>query len=189
MELFRQGFGTNPATRRRVDIAKGIVVDADAERADTRRARRHGSGLAARGTTTSYTIAAALIVACVLVVLVLSGCAISASAGAVAPSIEIESVRLTAAGHYIDLRYRVLDADAANSSLGPGVKPLLIDEATGATMAVPTTAKLGSLRQTRGNQRPDRSYFVLFANTAGVKAGSVVTAQMGDMRFESLTIE
>ncbi|MGB5719371.1 MAG: hypothetical protein WBM34_01670, partial [Woeseiaceae bacterium] len=106
-----------------------------------------------------------------------------------APSISIESVRLTAAGHYIDLRYRVLDPVRANESLGPGVKPVLIDELTGATMGVPMTAKLGSLRQTRGDQRPDRSYFVLFANTAGVRSGSSVTAQLGDMRFENLTIE
>jgi hypothetical protein len=45
------------------------------------------------------------------------------------------------------------------------------------------------LRQTRGEQRPDRSYFVLFANTAGVRSGSHVTADIGDMKFESLIIE
>lgn len=121
-------------------------------------------------------------------VLVFSGCA-SQSSPKVDRSIEIESVRITAAGHYIDLRYRVLDPAAANASLGPGVKPTLIDDASGIVMSVPMTAKLGSLRQTRGEQRPDRSYFVLFANTAGVQSGSRVTAKLGDMTFESLTIE
>ena len=118
----------------------------------------------------------------------LSGCAGQVTQDTV-PSISIESVRITAAGHYIDLRYRVLDPEAANASLGPGVKPTLTDEATGIVMAVPMTAKLGALRQTRGDQRPDRSYFVLFANTAGARSGSQVTAEMGDMTFENLTIE
>jgi hypothetical protein len=122
------------------------------------------------------------------VLTVLTGCA-GQSTNRSDPSIEIEAVRITAAGHYIDLRYRVLDPARANESLGPGVKPVLIDEATGVVMSVPMTAKLGALRQTRGNQRPDRSYFVLFANTAGARSGSIVTAKLGDMRFENLIIE
>jgi hypothetical protein len=56
-------------------------------------------------------------------------------------------------------------------------------------MAVPTTAKLGALRQTRGVQKPDHTYFVLFLNSAGARSGSIVTAEIGDMRFENLTIE
>ena len=123
------------------------------------------------------------------ILILFSGCASQPAEPEVQNSIEIESIRLTAAGHYLDLRYRVLDADRANASLGPGIKPLLIDEDTGRVMAVPTTAKLGSLRQTRGEQRPDRSYFVLFVNSAGVKSGSRVTAEMGDMTFESIVIE
>jgi hypothetical protein len=56
-------------------------------------------------------------------------------------------------------------------------------------MAVPTTAKLGALRQTKAIQKTDRSYFVLFVNSAGLVPGSKVTAQMGDMTFEGLTVE
>ena len=129
-------------------------------------------------------------VALLVSMLTLSGCASQQKVAQAAPqAIEIESVRITAAGHYVDLRYRVLDPALANSSLGPGVKPTLIDEASGISMGVPTTAKLGSLRQTKGDQRPDRTYFVLFANTAGLTSGSKVTAQMGDMKFEGLTVE
>jgi hypothetical protein len=119
--------------------------------------------------------------------ILLSGCA--GQAPAVQNSIEIESIRLTAAGHFLDLRYRVLDAKLANENLGAGVKPLLIDQSSGIVMAVPTTAKLGSLRQTRGEQRPDRSYFVLFVNSAGLTSGSRVTAEMGEMKFENIIIE
>lgn len=121
---------------------------------------------------------------------VLAGCA----AGPVAqaeptPPIKIEAVRLTAAGHYIDLRYRVLDATRANELLGPGVKPLLINEATGATMGVPMTAKLGPLRQTQATQRPDHLYFVMFLNSAGLTPGSKVTAQLGGISVPDLTVE
>jgi hypothetical protein len=103
--------------------------------------------------------------------------------------IAIESIRLTAAGHFVDLRYRVRDPESANELLGPGVKPRLIDEATGVVMEVPMTAKLGELRQTQAEQRPDRSYFVFFSNSAGVHAGSRVTAELGEARFTGLTIE
>jgi len=119
----------------------------------------------------------------------LSACASQPAAKAAKNSIEVEAVRLTAAGHYIDLRYRVLDAERASQVIGPGVKPTLIDEATGTVMAVPMTAKLGSLRQTRGVQKPDHQYFILFVNGAGLKPGSLVTAEIGDMRFENLAIE
>lgn len=101
----------------------------------------------------------------------------------------IESVRLTAAGHFVDLRYRVADPERANEILGPGIKPRLIDEATGTVMEVPMTAKLGPLRQTRGEQRTGRSYFVLFANNAGLEPGSVVAAELGDLRFEGLIVQ
>ena len=89
----------------------------------------------------------------------------------------------------IDLRYRVLDPVRANEMLGPGVKPLLIDQATGLKMGVPMTAKLGPLRQTRARQRPDRLYFVIFTNTAGLQPGSQVTAQLGDITVTNLTVE
>jgi hypothetical protein len=114
----------------------------------------------------------------------------SETAGNSAPQpIAIESIRVTAAGHFIDLRYRVTDPAKANELLGPGVKSTLIDERTGTVMEIPMTAKLGLLRQTQGEQRTDRSYFIFFANTAPVRSGSHVTAQIGPMRFEGLTVE
>jgi hypothetical protein len=104
------------------------------------------------------------------------------------PPIAIDSIRLTGANHYLDLRYRVLDAERAQESLGPGVKPRLIDERTGVVMAVPMTAKLGSLRQTQAAQEPGRQYFVMFIN-GGVGPGSRVTAELGDLKFEHLVVE
>jgi hypothetical protein len=103
-------------------------------------------------------------------------------------AIEVQSVRLTAAGHYVDLRYRVLDADRANQALGPKVRPKLISEATGAVMAVPTTAKLGSLRQTQAVQATGRNYFVMFVNN-GLTPGSRVTAELGEIKFQHLLVQ
>lgn len=123
---------------------------------------------------------------------VLAGCASSGGIRAAEPApIAIESVRVTAAGHFIDLRYRVLDPVRANELLGrnAGVKPVLIDQATGLKMGVPMTAKLGPLRQTQAVQRPDHLYFVMFTNTAGLHPGSQVTAQLGEITVSNLTVE
>lgn len=184
MESYRDKSGRGTQRYRRVDVASGRLIST-AEPGS----RRPGATVRWReiSGTARLAITAAILVSAIVM---LAGCATAKSRPApAANSIEIESLRLTAAGHYIDLRYRVLDAERANRALGPGVKPLLIDEASGAVMAVPTTAKLGSLRQTRGVQRPDRSYFVLFVNSARLTPGSRVTAELGDMKFESLTIE
>lgn len=116
-----------------------------------------------------------------------SGCAVQGSARS-AP-IAIESVRLTAADHYIDLRYRVLDPAAAQAALGPKVRPKLVNEDNGAVMAVPTTAKLGALRQTQARQAEGRTYFVFFVNSGGVRPGSRVSAELGALRFEDLTVQ
>ena len=120
---------------------------------------------------------------------VLAGCASGAQSRAADPPNRIEAVRLTAAGHYIDLRYRVTDPARANEMLGPGVRPVLVNEANGAVMAVPMTAKLGPLRQTQAKQKTDHLYFVMFVNSGAVVPGSTVTAQLGDIRIAHLTVQ
>jgi hypothetical protein len=120
-----------------------------------------------------------------------AGCASPGRADAQAGSavIAIDSLHLSAAGTLVDLRYRVVDPQRAQEMLGSKVRPKLIDERTGIEMSVPTTAKLGSLRQTQGQQRTGRTYFVLFVNNAGVATGSRVTAELGELRFRHLVVE
>jgi len=120
-----------------------------------------------------------------------SGCAATTSTGRAAaePPISIVAVQLSGAGHYVDLRYRVLDPARAQAALGPGVHPQLINEENGLVMAVPTTAKLGSLRQTQAVQKPGRTYFVMFVNSGGVRSGSRVTAKLGTLEFEHLVVD
>jgi hypothetical protein len=182
-DRYRQGLGRRKGAQRRVDVSNGRLIKAtqDIPRAQTIEMRSL--------TIKKPTHVLFGFVVCLASMLILTACASQPAGHATKNSIEIESLRLTAAGHYIDLRYRVLDAERASQSIGPGVKPLLIDEATGTVMAVPMTAKLGALRQTRGIQKPEHLYFVLFVNGAGLEPGSRVTAEIGDMRFESLTIE
>ncbi|MFZ5799349.1 MAG: hypothetical protein ACYCYR_11145 [Desulfobulbaceae bacterium] len=103
--------------------------------------------------------------------------------------IEITSLRMTAAGHMIDFRYRVLDPEKARPLFDRRNKAYLIDEASGKVLSVPTTAKIGPLRTT-GDIKEGRIYWMFFGNTTGlVKAGSKATVVIGDFRAEHLVVE
>lgn len=125
----------------------------------------------------------------VLLLLPLAGCAqlgTALSGGAQAP-LTVERVNVTAAGHFVDLRYRVTDVEAARAALKPGAVFRLVDEQTGHAMMVPTTAKLGALRQTKG-LKTGHTYFMLFMN-GGVRPGSLVTAEIAGFKFRHLRIQ
>jgi hypothetical protein len=99
------------------------------------------------------------------------------------------SIRQTAAGNMLDFRYYVIDEQKAAPLFSPKIKPLLIDEDTGAVMAVPEVPKVGSMRSTRKPLK-DRGYFILFANPhQHVKQGHKVTVTIGDYRAEHLVVE
>ena len=150
-------------------------------------------------------------VACAIVLAtLLGGCASSAgggyssgagrmpSAGGVAEhagedklGIRMEGLRLSAAGYILDFRYRVIDPAKAAPLQDRKIRPYLLDEASGAQLGVPDTAKLGQLRTTGRNRVvSDQDYFILFANPGRfVQAGNKVTLVMGDLRIENLTVE
>lgn len=99
------------------------------------------------------------------------------------------SIRQTADGHMLDFRYRITDAEKASPLFSPKIKPLIIDEDTGAVMAVPTVPKVGSMRSTR-KPLQDRNYAILFANPQKhIKPGHKVTVTIGDYRAEHLVVE
>ena len=77
--------------------------------------------------------------------------------------IQIQSIRLSAAGYMLDFRYRVIDPDKAEHLFDRSIKPYLIDERTGSRFAVPNPPKVGPLR-TSNKPLADRIYFVFFAN-------------------------
>ena len=102
--------------------------------------------------------------------------------------IEILGLRPTAAGHMLDLRFRVLDPVKASALLSGDEPAFVIDQRTGKTLPVPVT-KLGSLRQTTRKPRAGRVYFMLFSNVPGlVTEGSTVTVVIGDFREEDITV-
>ncbi len=104
--------------------------------------------------------------------------------------IEVASLRLSANGYFVDFRYKVLDPEKAAPLSKKEWKPYLIDEATGQKLLVPSTPKLGALRQTAQQLDAGRIYFIFFGNSRGVvKAGNKVTVVVGDCRIEGLTIE
>lgn len=104
--------------------------------------------------------------------------------------IEIQGIRLSAAGYMLDFRYRVLDPVKAAPLLDRKIQPYLLDEASGARLAVPDSPKVGSLRTTSRNKViPGRNYYILFANPGRyLQAGSKVTVVAGDTRISDLTV-
>ena len=106
--------------------------------------------------------------------------------------IRVDGIRLSGAGYLLDFRYKVVDVERATKLLMEGKKPQLIDEATGATFAVPDMPKVGALKTSaRGhNLREGMTGFVLFANPAQiVKAGAKVTVAIGDFKAQHLTVQ
>jgi hypothetical protein len=99
------------------------------------------------------------------------------------------SIRQTADGYMLDFRYRIIDAEKAAPLFGYKIKTYLIDQASGAVMAVPDVPKVGALRSTR---KPinDRNYAMLFANPGKyIKPGNKVTVAIGDLKIENLVVE
>ena len=103
--------------------------------------------------------------------------------------IEITSVRMSAGGHMIDFRYRVLDAEKAASLFVRSNKPYLIDQKSEKVLSVPNMGKVGPLRN---SNKPieGRIYWMFFGNSGGyVQAGSLVTVTIGDFRVENIVVQ
>lgn len=101
----------------------------------------------------------------------------------------IEGVRRSAAGYMLDLRYQVVDPEKARALVDRKVHPYLLDQASGARLFVPSSAKIGPLRQTTGKPVAGQTLFALFANPGRyVEAGRNVTLVVGDRRVENLAV-
>jgi hypothetical protein len=103
--------------------------------------------------------------------------------------IEIVGIRPAAAGYMLEFRYKVLDPDKAAPLFKRQTKPVLVDERTGARMAVPTPAKTGALR-TSDPPRANHVYWMFFANPGRmIQPGQRVTVEIGGFRAENLVVE
>ena len=104
--------------------------------------------------------------------------------------IRVESLRLSAHGHMVDFRYRVLDGDKALPLADPANKAYLIDEATGTRLKVPVMPKVGALRSTAARPVAGVIYTILFANPGLlVKTNDAVTLEIGACRIEHLKMQ
>lgn len=103
--------------------------------------------------------------------------------------IELVAMRSTAAGHMVDFRYRVLDAEKAAPLFKRQTKPYLIHQASGKVLGVPNTAKIGSLRNSNTPQN-GRIYWMFFGNHHRlVHKGDKVTVAIGDFRAIDIEVE
>jgi len=107
-----------------------------------------------------------------------------------AAGIQIKSLRLSAAGNLIDLRYKVTDPEKATTFFEEKRnQPYLIDLATGVRLSIPET-KIGALRTSPKNMVADKVNFMMFANPgAFLKRGSKVTVVIGVFKAENLIVE
>ena len=104
--------------------------------------------------------------------------------------IEVVALRLTAAGHMLDFRYKILDPEKAVALMDRKDKPVLIHQDSGKRTGVPKPPKVGRLRQRSNAPKAGRHYFMLFANPGHYfKAGDKVTIEIGKFRAENLMVE
>jgi len=103
--------------------------------------------------------------------------------------VEIMYVRQTAAGHMLELRYRVLDAKKAKPLFERRTKPVLTHAETGTRLIVPTPPTTGALR----NSNPPiagRTYWMFFANPGKlVQPGQHVNIEIGEFRVDGLVVQ
>ncbi len=103
--------------------------------------------------------------------------------------IEPLQIRLTGAGHFLDFRYRVMDAEKAKPILSRNAEAFLVDQESGKVLPVPVT-KIGSMRGTTLAPKEGRQYFILFANAnKTIDRGSRVTVVIDEIRLEGLIVQ
>jgi hypothetical protein len=103
--------------------------------------------------------------------------------------VDVLGVRRTAAGYMLEFRYRVVDPAKARPLFERKARPVLVDESTGATFAVPTPPKTGALRSSNP-PLAGHTYWMLFANPASfVQPGRRVSVVIGDFRADGLVVQ
>ena len=103
--------------------------------------------------------------------------------------VEIQRVSLSAADYMLDFRYKVTDVEKATPILNSQIKPYLLIEKNGVKLPVPSTPKLGSIRQHTKAPEVNRIYFMFFKNVSKmVKRGDKVTIVIGDFKAENITV-
>jgi hypothetical protein len=103
--------------------------------------------------------------------------------------VEIVGVRLLSADWMLEFSFKVLDANKAAALLDRKAKPLLTDQASGATMAVPAMENVGELRQ-KTPPTAGRTYYMIFGNDGKIiQRGGRVTVTIGAFQATDLPVQ
>jgi hypothetical protein len=103
--------------------------------------------------------------------------------------VDVRGVRLATSGWMLTFRYRVLDLDKAKVLFDPKSTAYLVDEASGARLAVPAMENIGELRQTK-NAEAGREYYIMFGNGSRVvQPGSRVDVVIGSFHADGIVVE
>jgi len=103
--------------------------------------------------------------------------------------IEDITLRAAASGSVIRFSYRVVDADKAKILNDKKQNPYLLVEKNGERLEVPTTEKVGQLRQTAASEN-GREYWMAFGNRNHmVQPGDRVEVVIGPFRASGLVVE
>ena len=103
--------------------------------------------------------------------------------------VEIVGVRLLSADWMLEFSFKVLDANKAAALLDRKAKPLLTDQASGATMAVPAMENVGELRQ-KTPPTAGRTYYMIFGNGGKIiQRGGRVTVTIGAFQATDLPVQ
>jgi hypothetical protein len=103
--------------------------------------------------------------------------------------VDVVGVRLLSSEWMLEFKYRVLDPDKAAPLLDQHAKPYLVDDVSGARLAVPAMENVGELRQ---HTTPDanRIYFMIFGNANKiVPRGGHVSVVIGQFQASGLPVQ
>lgn len=103
--------------------------------------------------------------------------------------VEVRGVHLTSSNWMLSFRYRVVEPEKARVLLDQKSTAYLVDEASGARLAVPAMENIGELRQATQAQA-GREYFIMFGNANQlVRRGSRVDVAIGAFHADGLIVE
>jgi len=103
--------------------------------------------------------------------------------------VEVLGVHLASHDWMLNFRYRVVDPAKAKALLDRKSTAYLVDEASGARLAVPAMENIGELRQATGAEA-GRSYYLMFGNgNQVVRRGSRVDVVIGGFHADGLIVE
>jgi hypothetical protein len=109
---------------------------------------------------------------------------VSAAGLAARSGVKITQVAVTGAGGLIDLRYQVLDPDAANALHDPATPPAVVDERTGLVVH-----ELLMSHSHTGPFKAGVTYYLVFNNPGNwVHRGSKVVVLLGNAQVEDVVV-